>query len=81
MLTVLGVMAVAVPLAGLSVPLAIVLGGALAMSTTAVAVQVMQERGEMGSKHGRSTFAVLLMQARCSTRCYSPPDGTSCFCG
>lgn len=60
--TTLAVMAVAIPVAGVSIPQAFVLGGAFTMSTTAVAVQVMQERHEMGSLHGRATFAVLLMQ-------------------
>jgi Kef-type K+ transport system membrane component KefB len=62
LLTVLGVAAFAITFAGLPGPSAIVLGGALAMSTTAVAIQVLEERGEMGSRHGRATFSVLLFQ-------------------
>lgn len=61
-LTLLGVAAFATTLAGLSGPSAIILGGALAMSTTAVAIQVLEDRGEMGSRHGRATFSVLLLQ-------------------
>lgn len=61
-LTLLGVASVAMAVAGLPVPSAIILGGALAMSTTAVAIQVLEDRGEMGSRHGRATFSVLLFQ-------------------
>ncbi|GBF95422.1 K(+) efflux antiporter chloroplastic-like [Raphidocelis subcapitata] len=61
-LTLLGVASVAMAFAGLPGPSAIILGGALAMSTTAVAIQVLEDRGEMGSRHGRATFSVLLFQ-------------------
>jgi monovalent cation:proton antiporter-2 (CPA2) family protein len=61
-LSLLGVAAAAVALAGLPGTSAIILGGALAMSTTAVAIQVLEDRGEMGSRHGRATFSVLLFQ-------------------
>lgn len=40
----LGVMAVAVTVAGLPIPSAVILGGAVAMSSTAVAIQVRAER-------------------------------------
>ncbi len=63
-LTLLGVAAVATSVVGLSGPSAIILGGALAMSSTAVAIQVLEDRGEMGSRHGRATFSVLLLQVR-----------------
>lgn len=49
-LTLLGVAGFALSLAGLAGPSAIILGGALAMSTTAVAIQVLEDRGEMGSR-------------------------------
>jgi hypothetical protein len=49
-LTVVGVAAFALQFAGLTGPSAIILGGALAMSTTAVAIQVLEDRGEMGSR-------------------------------
>jgi len=61
-LSLLGVAAAAMALAGLPGTSAIILGGALAMSTTAVAIQVLEDRGEMGSRHGRATFSVLLFQ-------------------
>jgi Kef-type K+ transport system membrane component KefB len=47
---VVGVAAFALQFAGLTGPSAIILGGALAMSTTAVAIQVLEDRGEMGSR-------------------------------
>lgn len=49
-LTLLGVALFAVSLANLPGTSAIILGGALAMSTTAVAIQVLEDRGEMGSR-------------------------------
>ena len=61
-LSLLGVAGAAMALAGLPGTSAIILGGALAMSTTAVAIQVLEDRGEMGSRHGRATFSVLLFQ-------------------
>ncbi|KAM7261013.1 hypothetical protein ACFE04_026488 [Oxalis oulophora] len=49
-------------LAGLPGPASIVLGNGLALSSTAVVLQVLQERGESTSRHGRATFSVLLFQ-------------------
>ncbi|KAL8500071.1 hypothetical protein ACS0TY_019895 [Phlomoides rotata] len=48
--------------AGLAGPAAIVIGNGLALSSTAVVLQVLQERGESSSRHGRATFSVLLFQ-------------------
>ncbi|KAL3649543.1 K(+) efflux antiporter 1, chloroplastic [Castilleja foliolosa] len=48
--------------AGLAGPAAIVIGNGLALSSTAVVLQVLQERGESTSRHGRATFSVLLFQ-------------------
>lgn len=45
-----------------SVSAAIIIGAALALSSTAVALQVLQDRGESSSRHGRATFSVLLFQ-------------------
>jgi CPA2 family monovalent cation:H+ antiporter-2 len=42
--------------------LALVLGVALALSSTAVIVQLLVERGEMASRVGRTSFAILLFQ-------------------
>ncbi|KAF8769312.1 hypothetical protein HU200_006827 [Digitaria exilis] len=47
---------------GLPGPAAIVIGCGLALSSTAVVLQVLQERGESTSRHGRATFSVLLFQ-------------------
>lgn len=41
---------------------AIIVGGGLALSTTAVGMQVLADRGETGSRHGRAAFSVLLFQ-------------------
>ncbi|EPS70206.1 hypothetical protein M569_04551, partial [Genlisea aurea] len=48
--------------AGLAGPAALVVGNGLALSSTAVVLQVLQERGESTSRHGRATFSVLLFQ-------------------
>ncbi|KAJ0245354.1 K(+) efflux antiporter 1 [Hirschfeldia incana] len=48
--------------AGQAGPAAIVIGNGLALSSTAVVLQVLQERGESTSRHGRATFSVLLFQ-------------------
>ncbi|KAH7288722.1 hypothetical protein KP509_31G038300 [Ceratopteris richardii] len=47
---------------GFSGPAALVVGNGLALSSTAVVLQVLQERGENTSRHGRATFSVLLFQ-------------------
>jgi glutathione-regulated potassium-efflux system protein KefB len=41
---------------------ALLMGLTLALSSTAFVMQLLQERGELASKHGTGTFAVLLMQ-------------------
>ncbi|KAL8114201.1 hypothetical protein AgCh_021166 [Apium graveolens] len=48
--------------AGQAGPAALVIGNGLALSSTAVVLQVLQERGESTSRHGRATFSVLLFQ-------------------
>lgn len=62
MFTLMGVAGIAMALTGMNLPSAIILGGALAMSSTAVAIQVLEDRSEMGSKHGKAVFSVLLLQ-------------------
>lgn len=54
--------ALAAKLVGLSLGESIVVGMALALSSTAIAVQVMQDRGMMLTETGRSAFSVLLFQ-------------------
>ncbi len=56
---VIGVIAL---LAGASVEAAIVIGGALALSSTAVVIQLLSERGKLASRVGRISVAVLLLQ-------------------
>ncbi|MFQ5572558.1 MAG: monovalent cation:proton antiporter-2 (CPA2) family protein, partial [Rhodothermales bacterium] len=41
---------------------AVVVGFGLALSSTAIGLQILTERGEVGSDHGRAAFAILLMQ-------------------
>ncbi len=47
---------------GNSAPAALVIGLSLALSSTAIVVQLLIERGEMAHRHGRTSFAVLLFQ-------------------
>ncbi len=49
-------------LAGLTVEAAIVIGAALALSSTAVVLQLLSERGELASRVGRISIAILLLQ-------------------
>jgi monovalent cation:proton antiporter-2 (CPA2) family protein len=48
--------------AGLSGGGAIAVGIALALSATAIALQVLEERGDSGEAYGRRTFSILLFQ-------------------
>ncbi|GAB3023555.1 monovalent cation:proton antiporter-2 (CPA2) family protein [Oleiagrimonas citrea] len=47
---------------GLSLRAAVVVGAALALSSTAFGLQILAERKEAGSAYGRQAFAVLLFQ-------------------
>lgn len=47
---------------GLSLHTAIIVGGALALSSTAFGLQILAERKEAGSAYGRQAFAILLFQ-------------------
>jgi CPA2 family monovalent cation:H+ antiporter-2 len=49
-------------LLGHPLPLAIVVGGGLALSSTAMALQVIEESGEKSSQVGRLSLAILLLQ-------------------
>ncbi len=49
-------------LAGVEPRAAVILGGGLALSSTAVVLQILSERGELGTRAGRLAFAVLLLQ-------------------
>ena len=48
--------------AGLQLPVAIVLGGAVAMSSTAIVLRQLTEQGELNRTHGRLAFGTLLFQ-------------------
>jgi Kef-type K+ transport system membrane component KefB len=41
---------------------AVIIGFGLALSSTAFVLQILNERGEMGTGHGRTAFAILLLQ-------------------
>ena len=41
---------------------AVVLGGAVAMSSTAIVIQLLSEQGELNRTHGRLSFGILLFQ-------------------
>lgn len=49
-------------MAGLAPTLALFLGLALSLSSTAFALQVLEEKGELKARHGRLAFSVLLFQ-------------------
>lgn len=47
---------------GNSLPTSIILGLALALSSTAIVMQILTSRGRLGTRLGRTSFAILLMQ-------------------
>lgn len=56
------VIAAAAWAAGFPATTAIIVGGGLALSSTAVVLQLMSERGELATRRGRLVFAILLLQ-------------------
>ena len=54
--------ALGVLLAGLSYPAAIVVGFGLALSSTAFAMQLLEQEGTTNTRHGQTTFSILLFQ-------------------
>ena len=54
--------ALVVMLAGQNLSVALVIGFGLALSSTAFALQILEERGEMNLPHGQKAFAILLLQ-------------------
>ena len=48
--------------AGFGAPTALVVGGALALSSSAFVIQLLQEKGELASRFGRASFGILLFQ-------------------
>jgi CPA2 family monovalent cation:H+ antiporter-2 len=49
-------------LAGLDGTAAIIIGAALALSSTAMVIRILVDRGELNSQFGRTAFAVLIVQ-------------------
>lgn len=49
-------------MAGLPTQTAIVVGAALALSSSAFVLQLLAERGEVGTRYGRASFGILLFQ-------------------
>ncbi len=54
--------ALGIYLAGLSLSAGIIIGFGLALSSTAFAMQVLEDRAETNQKHGQRAFAILLFQ-------------------
>jgi len=61
-ITTAGVFSVLAHLTGIGWLVAIVVGGAIAMSSTAILLQQLTERAELNRTHGRLAFAMLLFQ-------------------
>ncbi|MEN8176624.1 MAG: cation:proton antiporter, partial [Pseudomonadota bacterium] len=57
-----GLAAVVALAAGLPLPAAVVVGGAVAMSSTAIVLRQLTEQGELATRHGRLAVSVLLFQ-------------------
>lgn len=57
-----GVMAAAGPAVGLTWQASVAAGAALAMSSTAIALQSLKEKGQLSTAAGQQSFAVLLFQ-------------------
>lgn len=49
-------------LAGLPIPAAIIIGCGFALSSTAFAMQILEDKGETSQKYGQKSFAILLFQ-------------------
>jgi monovalent cation:proton antiporter-2 (CPA2) family protein len=47
---------------GLGTGAAVIIGFGLALSSTAIGLQILGDRGEFGRRHGRAAFGVLLLQ-------------------
>lgn len=62
MLLTAGVVAVLGRLYGVEWPMAIVMGGAVSMASTAIILSQLTERAELNRTHGRLAFAMLLFQ-------------------
>lgn len=47
---------------GLSAPAAVTIGGSLALSSSAFVLQLLKDKDAMGTRHGRASFGILLLQ-------------------
>tara|TARA_Y100000815_G_scaffold150594_2_gene136619 strand:+ start:115239 stop:117068 length:1830 start_codon:yes stop_codon:yes gene_type:complete len=61
-LTGIALTALAMAIPGFDFGASVVIGFGLALSSTAFALQVLEERGEINRRHGRKSFAILLFQ-------------------
>lgn len=61
-LTGIALTALAMAIPGFDFSASLVIGFGLALSSTAFALQVLEERGEINRRHGRKSFAILLFQ-------------------
>jgi Kef-type K+ transport system membrane component KefB len=48
--------------AGLSLPAAVTIGGSLALSSSAFVLQLLKDNDEMGTRFGKASFGILLLQ-------------------
>lgn len=48
--------------AGLSIPAAVTVGGSLSLSSSAFVLQLLKDKNSMGSRHGKASFGILLLQ-------------------
>eukprot|EP00981_Chlorochromonas_danica_P007235 scaffold1618_cov158-Ochromonas_danica.AAC.19 len=47
---------------GLSLPAAVTVGGSLALSSSAFVLQLLKDKNAMGTRHGKGSFGILLLQ-------------------
>ena len=62
LLTGVALTALAMALPGFDFGASVVIGFGLALSSTAFALQILEERGEINRRHGRKSFGILLFQ-------------------
>jgi monovalent cation:H+ antiporter-2, CPA2 family len=47
---------------GLPTPAAVTIGGSLALSSSAFVLQLLKDKNQMGTRHGKASFGILLLQ-------------------
>ncbi|MDR0662004.1 MAG: cation:proton antiporter [Holosporales bacterium] len=50
------------PILGFRTTEAFIVGFIIALSSTAISFQILEDRGDLGSRHGRASFAILIFQ-------------------